>query len=356
VRQGTRNGPCPWGLTLLLVLAALPAQAGTLVAEVSASQDFRAWTLLGDVELRQDETFLTFGYSGSRTEPGTAPNHQLSLGVDHSVSTHWLVSGMVNVSIPKATLTPLAREMPRLNLPALAARTSYSSQGILLSAGYDSGGLSDVEYGVDVSAGLTRYPLRRQLLARRDTNEPTVIFHRLEKLLVLRPSLGGRLMLGEHWELGLRGGFYLYSADPLSAGQFSPEEQQALADRYAQVAEDRQLESAFVERLIRDLGSVVAGRLTDVNATSGFPSAPARFDVRPSVTYRFSPAIRGQLSYAFTHYVPGQGVGHVLATRWTFRLAESFRLWAAVALQADVPEAGPSLRTGLATLGTEYTF
>jgi len=356
VRQGTRNGPCPWGLTLLLVLGAVPAQAGTLVAEVSASQDFRAWALLGDVELSQDETFLTFGYSGARTEPGTAPNHQLSLGVDHAVSTHWLVSGMVNVSAPKATLTPLAREMPRLNLPALAARTSSSSQGILLSAGYDSGGLSDVEYGVDLSAGLTRYPLRRQLLVRRGTDAPTVTFQRLEKLLVLRPTLGGRLLLGTAWELGLRGGFYLYSDDPLSVGQFSSEEQQALADRYAQIAEDRQLESAFVERLFRDLGAVVAGRLTDVNATSGFPSAPARFDVRPSVTYRFSSAIRGQLSYAFTRYVPGQGVGHVLSTRWTFRLAEPFRVWAAVALQADVPEAGSSLRTGLATLGTEYTF
>jgi hypothetical protein len=356
VRQGTRNGPCPWGLTLLLVLCTLPAQAGTLVAEVSASQDFRAWALLGDVELSQDETFLTFGYSGVRPEPGTAPSHQLSLGVDHSLSTHWLVSGMVNVSVPKTTFTLLAREMPRLNLPSLAARTSYSSQGMLLSVGYDSGGLSDVEYGVDLSASLTRYPLRRQILVRRGDNAPTVAFQRLEKLLVLRPTLGGRLMLGGHWELGLRGGYYLYSDDPLSVGQFTPEEQQALADRYAQVAEDRGLDAAFVEQLFRDLGSAVASRLTEVNATSGFPSAPARFDVRPSVTYRFSPAIRGQLSYAFTHYVPGQGVGHVLATRWTLRLAESFRLWAAVALQADVPEDGSSLKTGLATLGTEYTF
>jgi hypothetical protein len=356
VRQGTRKAACPWGLTLLLALGALPARAGTLVAEVSASRDFRAWALLGDVELSQDETFLTFGYSGVRPEPGTAPSHQLSLGVDHSISTHWLVSGMVNVSLPKATFTPLAREMPRLNLPALAARTSYSSQGILLSAGYDSGGLSDVEYGVDLSAGLSRYPLRRQLLTRRGTNAPNVVFQRVEKLVVLRPSLGGRLMLGTHWELGLRGGLYLYSDDPLSAGQFSAEEQQALADRYAQVAEDRELEATFVEQLYRDLGAVVAGRLTEVNAVSGFPSAPARFDVKPSLTYRFSTAIRGQLSYAFTQYVPGQGVGHVLATRWTFRLAESFRLWAAIALQADVPEDGSSLRTGLATLGTEYTF
>jgi hypothetical protein len=358
-RQGIRKWACPlltWAPWLLLALGTLPARAGTLVAEVSASKDFRAWALLGDVELRQDETFLTFGYAGVRPEPGTAPSHQLSLGVDHALSLHWLVSGTVNVGLPKATLTPLARELPRLNLPALAARTSSSSQGVSLSAGYDSGGLADVEYGVEFGLGLTRYPLRRQLLTRRGDTTPTVTFQRTEVLGVLRPSLGGRLMLGSHWELGLRGGLYLYSEDPLSTGQFTPEEQQALADRYAQVAEDRGLQAAFLERLVRELGTVVAGRLTDVNAVSGFPSAPARFDMKPSVTYRFSAAIRGQLSYAFTRYVPGQGVGHVLATRWTFRLAEPVRLWASAALQADVPEEGSSLRTGLATLGVEYTF
>lgn len=356
MRQGTRKGPCPWGLILLLALGPLPARAGTLVAEASASRDFWAWALLGDVELREAQTFLTFGYSGARPEPGTSPSHQLSLGVDHAVSTHWLVSGLVNVGLPKATFTPLARELPRLNLPALGARTSYSSQGVQLAAGYDSGGLSDVEYGVDASVGFTRYPLRRQLLARRGLNAPVVTFQRVETLGVLRPSLGGRLMLGSHWELGLRGGLYLYSDDPLSAGQFSAEEQQALADRYAEVAEDRGLEAEFVQRLYRDLGAAVAGRLTDVNAVSGFPSAPARYDVKPSLTYRFNASIRGQLSYAFTRYVTGQGVGHVLATRWTLRLAEPFRLWAALAVQADVPEDGSSLKTGLATLGTEYTF
>jgi hypothetical protein len=351
VRQGIRK----WA-SLLLLLGTLPVQAATLVAELSASQDFRAWTLLGDVELRQDETFLTFGYAGVRPEPGTSPSHQLSLGVDHALSTHWFVSGLVNVGVPKATLTPLARELPRLGLPALAARTSSSSQGVLLSAGYDSGGLSDVEYGLDLSVGLTRYPLRRQLLTRQGTNTPTVAFQRQEQLGVLRPSLGGRLMLGTHWELGLRGGLYLYNDDPLSVGQFTAQEQEALEERYIQVAEDRGLEAAFLERLVRDLGASVAGRLTDVNAVSGFPSAPARFDLKPSVTYRFSTAVRGQLSYAFTRYVPGQGVGHVLATRWTFRLAEPFRLWASVAVQADVPEDGSSFQTGLATLGVEYTF
>ncbi|HYH95220.1 hypothetical protein [Hyalangium sp.] len=356
MRQGIRRPgrPLPpWGFCLLLALGALPARAATLIAELSASQDSRAWTLLGDVELREDSTFLTFGYSGLIPGPDTAPTHQLSLGVDQALSDHWLVSGGLIASLPKTTLTPLAREMPRLGLPALGARTSYSSQGLALSAGYDSGGLSDVEYGLDVGVGLTRYPLRRALVSRREGEQPRVIFQREEQLGVLRPSLGARLLLGAHWELGLRGGLYLYSDDPLSTGQFSEEEQQALAERYAQVGDDRPLQRTFLEDLYRDLGSAVAGRLGTV---TGLPSAPARFEVKPSVTWILNSTVRGQLSYAFTGYVPGQGHGHLLATRWTFRLGEPVRLWASVALQVDVPEESDPFRTGLATLGAEYTF
>jgi hypothetical protein len=359
MRQGIRRGGRPLArcaLGLLLTLGALPATAATLTAELSASKDTRALALLGDLELSKEQTFLTFGYSGLRPQPDTAVSHQLSLGLDHALNNHWLVSGTVLAALPKETFTPLALERPRLGLPALAARTSYSSQGLALSAGYDSGGLSDVEYGLDVGLGLTRYPLRRALLTRSGETAPTVAFHHEEVLGVLRPSLGGRLMLGAAWELGLRGGFYLYSEDPLSAGQFSEEEQQALAERYALVGEDQALQGEFLQRLYRDLGTSVAGRLSDVNAVSGLPSAPARFDVKPSVSYRFSANVRGQLSYAFTRYVPGQGHGHVWGTRWTFRLGEPLRMWAAAALQADAPEQVDPIYTGLLTVGAEYTF
>jgi hypothetical protein len=358
MRQGIRKA-CLSVLTsvcLLMAWGALPAQATTLTAELSASKEYRALALLGDVELRKDTTFLTFGYSGVHPGPDTALTHQLSLGVDHALSDHWLISGSVLAGLPKNTFTPLAREFPRLGLPSLGARTSYNSQGLALSAGYDSAGLSDVEYGLDVGLGLTRYPLRRALISKKTGEQAHVVFQQEEKLGVLRPSVGGRLLLGS-WELSLRGGFYLYNEDPLSAGQFSEQEQQALAERYAQVAEDRNLQRLFLQKLYQDIGTAVATRLGDANFSAGLPSAPARFDVRPSVTYRFSSTVRGQLSYAFTQYVPGQGLSHLLATRWTVRLGEPVRLWASVALQADMPEEpSGTVSTGLATLGAEYTF
>jgi hypothetical protein len=341
---------------LLLALLAPRAHAGSVMAEVSAGNSYRTWTLLGDLALREDETFLTVGYTGARTGSGTALSHQLSAGVDHAFSEHWLLSGLVNVGLPKTSHTPLAPERPMLDLPALVARTGYHSMGVQLAAAYDSAGFSDMEYGVDVGLGLTRYGLGREMIARR-AERTEVLYRQEEPLFLARPSLGARLMLFDRWELGLRGGFYLYSEDPSSAGQFTSEELEQVMNHYAHnAAEGGRLVSDYYQRRLRELSVDLAGRLLGVNALTGFPSAPALFDLKPSVTYRFSSAVRGQLSYAFTRYVPGEGYAHVLGTRWTWRLAESFRLWGSLSLQSDHPEGEKPLRSGLIALGAEYSW
>lgn len=364
MRQGIREGLQSLSVhglaltaagALLLLLGASPAHAGSLLAEASAGGSQRTWTLLGDVELRKDETFLSLGYLGARTRSDTALSHQLSAGVDHALSEHWLLSGVVNVGLPKTSLTPLAPERPLLDLPALSARTGYHSVGTQLAAAYDSAGFSDVEYGFDVGLGLTRYGLRRELSTRR-AERTEVLYRREEPLFLVRPSLGGRLLLHEDWELGLRGGLSLYSGDPLSAGQFTLEELQEVMRRYTSAAEGRTLQREFFQRRIRELALDLAGRMLDVNALTGFPSAPVRFDLKPSVTYHFSTKVRGQLSYAFIRYVSGQGYTHVLGTRWTWRPAKPFRLWASLSLQSDHPEEESPARSGLVTVGTEYTF
>ncbi len=359
----SRNPSAPLSVVvtgaLLLVLTAVPARANAVSLELSTSRDTRAWSLLGDVTLKQDETFLTLGYTGARPEPGTAANHQLSVGVDHAPSLHWILSALATVGLPKTSTVELSRERPLLKLPGLTARTGYRSLGLALAAGYDSAGLSDVEYGLDAGLTLTRYSLRRQMLARQGGQTDT-LFAREDPLVLARPSLGGRLMLGTHWELGLRGGLWLYSEDPLSTGQFTEAEQAEALRRYAGETEGRALLRRLLARQQRDLGTA----LLEANAVTGFPAAPGRFDLKPSVTYRFSAALRGQLSYGFTRYVPGQGVAHVLTTRWTVRLGEPVRLWGSLALQSDVLEDGPdegagegtTVRTGLFSLGGEYTF
>ena len=345
-------------------LAARPARAEegrdvTASVEVSAGRGYRAWSLLGDVALREDTTFLTLGYTAARPEAGTAATHQLSAGVDHVLGEHWLVAASASVGLPKSTLTPLAPERPRLNLPAVDARTGYSSQALLLSAAYDSAGFDDVEYGLDAGLSLTRYPLSREVLI--PTRAGTLRYAREDLLWVARPSLGGRLLLGMRWELGLRAGLTLYSENPLTAGQFTEEETADLTRRFENAVEARRALLGLRTRINRDLGSGVARRVSDLNATTGIPTAPSRFDLKPSVTWRPGRSVRGQLSYAFTRYASGEGLSHVLATRWTVSLGEPVRVWASVALQQDRLEASdggaPSrFRSGLFTVGGEYTF
>jgi|GEM_PF-2037372 hypothetical protein len=350
------------------VLGARPtqAEAGDMSAsvEVSAGGGYRAWSLLGDVELREDTTFLTLGYTAARPGAGTATTHQFSLGGDHLVGRHWQVSAAASVGLPKSTLTSLTPERPRLSLPAVKARTGYSSQALLLSAAWDSAGFSDREYGLDASLSLTRYPLSREIEVPTRTGPP-LRYLREARLWVARSSLGGRLLLGTRWELGLRAGLTLYSEDPLTAGQFTEAETEELTRRFETALEARRALLGLRTRIHQDLGSGVARRLLDVNATTGIPTAPSRFDVKPSLTWRPGRIVRGQVSYAFTRYVSGEGLSHVLATRWTVRLGEAARVWAAVALQQDRREplegetdAGePSpVRSWLMTLGGEYTF
>ncbi|MBZ4417682.1 hypothetical protein [Myxococcus sp. RHSTA-1-4] len=358
--------------TLALVASGLMARPAlaeearevSVTTEVSAGRGFRAWSLLGDMGLAGNTTFLTLGYTAARPEAGTAATHQLSVGLDRVLGEHWLVAVMASVGLPKSTLTELAPERPRLGLPGVDARTGYSSQSLLLSAAYDSAGFSGVEFGLDAGLSLTRHPLSREIIVPSRTGT-TVRYSREELLWVARPSLGARLLLGLRWELGLRAGLTLYSEDPLTAGQFTDEETAELTRRFENALEARRALLGLSTRINRDVGSGVAQRISDVNATTGIPTAPSRFDVKPSVTWRATRDVRGQLSYAFTRYVPGEGLSHVLATRWTVRLGEPVRVWASVALQVDHLEAAedgtdaaePSrVRSGLLSLGGEYTF
>ncbi|MCP3168632.1 hypothetical protein [Myxococcus qinghaiensis] len=371
---GTRK-PGPWalprqaGVLLGLVvplLAAPPARAEsgdtTVSVETTVGKDFRAWSLLGDVELRDGATFLTLGYTGARPEAGTALTHQLSLGADQVLGDHWLLSGIISASLPKDTTVELVPKRPaRRRRPSVDASTGSASQGALLSLAYDTAGLSDLELGADASLSLTRHPLRRELRVTSAQGNTTRFAHE-DILWAARPGLGIRLLPGTHWEVGARGSLSLYSEDPLSAGQFTREEQAALVRRFRNAFATRRALRRYQARVNRDLGTVLARRMADANATAGIPTAPSRFDVRPSLTWKPGRDVRGQLSYAFTRYVAGEGWSHLLGTRWTVRLGAPLRVWASVALQEDHLEAvdpgeTPSpVRSGLMTLGGEYTF
>jgi hypothetical protein len=346
-------------------LVALPASATSVSSEVSAGKGIFAFNLLGDIELRPDETYLTLSYGLSKaplvessTLEGVPPlnpaaSHLLSVGADHALSRSWMLTGGASFGVPsvdRIVLNPNA--LPTSQVTLLSSRTSL---GLSLGAAYDSAGLSNLEYGFDASVSATGHRLGRGV------NLGGRLYGRQEQLGVLRPSAGAMLLVKDDTELSARGSYFLYSADPLTTGRFTEEELLRIEDGFL----------ASAQRLGADLATTTRNmlfleeRMVQADAVGGFASAPVWVEARLSVAHRFSRLIKGQLSYTFDRYVPTQGHAHILSTKWTFRTGDHLRFWGALAVQRDEPldrpaeraEGDPSPQTyGLATFGLEYSF
>lgn len=337
---------------LLCLLAAPAARAGGSVSvDVTAGRGSLAWALLGDVELVPDRTFLLVGYTAARMQ-GAALLHQLSAGVDHGVSMHWRLSALLDAGLPAASVTPLP---PTLRLADVRLRSESTRGGLTLRAAWDSAGLSDLEWGFDAGLSASVSRLQRSLLARE---RPALGGRRFqagpveESLVQLRPSAGLLLVLWLDTELSLRGSHALSSRDPLTVGQLTAAQLDAAFAEETGRARDTTLRLRERNRI-----ELVRAELAGASAAEGLLTAPILFDTRLALSHRFGSRLRGQLSYAFTRYVPSQGATHVLGTRWSLRLAEGWRAWAGVSLQRDLFEdGGPPDTAGLLTLGGEYSF
>lgn len=340
-------------LLLLLLTTAREAAAVSLVAEVTASRTYTALSLLSELELAQDRTYLTLCYGTTRTaaleiqgvdRPVDVPRtHQLCAGLDHALDDHFRLNAFVSGS-PKIT-----NHVELLGPPnTLYFRSQSSSLGASAGLSYDSAGLSDVEFGLDGALSVTGYSLPHMwVTAERTIRVPG-------GLVAIRPSLGVMLLLGSGTELSLRGTYVHYLGDdPLTAGRVSEEELSWLSTAfsrglaYAQFYGLSELVATFIQ---------AHGKLLMADALSGLASAPVRLEVRPSIQHRFTSWLRGQLGYTYDRYVPTQGASHLLSTRWTFSPGDAWSLWVAVAVQWDLPEGYPGMTSGLLTLGAEVTF
>lgn len=336
-------------VALASLLVAQDARAVTLLTEATAGRNFWGVSLLGEVELSEDETFLTVCYGSSRTAGTTSRSHQLCAGVDHLLDRHWLVSANVSWSPEVATQTPITRR--------LVFRSFNSSMGATVGVAYDTAGISDLELMVDGALSTTLYALPRQfvLLSDEAGGEPRVLHQvsaRDSNLPTLRPSLGITALLGFATELSLRGSLSLYFGDPLTAGQITRDELEVLAGFAQTQARSRDLSDQLAQYLFQSL----SGQLLQANATTGMPAAPTWFELRPGVAHSFGLTVRGEVTYTFIRYVPTQGMGHVLSTRWSYQPLDALRLWGALAVQRDLLPDAEGLSSVLATLGVQYTF
>ena len=344
-RQGKAAALRGWGV-LALALCALPARAQSVALEASAGRDYRTWSVLADVPLRGSDgaAFLTVGYGGARPSEGAAVSHQVSAGLDALVGERWLLSfalqGSPTAEREDPVLTPAGAPT------ALSVRSGAGQLGLHGLALFDAALEGPVSWSAEAGLGVTRTAVRTELVA------PRFRVAAGDALVTLRPSAGATLALGRRWELGLRGAAYLYGTDPLAAGTFSEAQARELEERL------RATGGLFVRRLVERglLGAFVRDRLGAANAVAGIPTAPVRWELRPGVTWKPTARVRGQLALGLARYVPGQGHAQVLSTRWSLKATEEVRVWAAAALQRDVPEEAAPTRTGLLSLGLDVGF
>lgn len=312
--DGARN---QWLTLLVALVLATPLSAsafdGSISLELSGGNRTLSANLIGDWGIVPDTLYLvaTYGVIRQARDPDyqSTPTHLFGLGLDWLPTSH-LMSSLNLTFSPKATDTATVTE----NIGLTSTRRSV--QG-LLAAGYQSAGLSDVEWGVDANTSGAWYELDTHARAG------PLIFDRKTNLFVVRPSAGAMLSFVGRTDVSLRASYTWYSEDPTTAG------------------------GATNPRLA-ELGIVQA-----LNQTASYSSAPQLFDVRVAVLHRFGSRVTGRLGYTFMRYVQGIGDAHQVSTRWAVKVSGWARLWAGVAVQYDRLRDDPSFVSGYGTLGAE---
>ena len=344
-------------VVLLAVLGPWPAAASvSLLLEATGARQFTAISLMGELELVRDRTFLTACFSSSRSAPleitgapGTDPltisiprSNQACLGLDHGLTDHWRVSAMASLS-PKVTSQVLV-----LDRPTLVFRSENGSAGGFLGISYDTANpLDDVQWGADLGLAVNAYSLSHSwITAFRTRRFPSMLGS-------LRPGAGVVVLVGDtQWQL--RGSYTFYSQDPLRAGAVSEDELLAV-DAVVQ----RFVDASQYYGLNAEYGSFLqqtTKRLMAADALSGLSTAPIWFELHPSVEQRFSRWLKGQVGYTYDRYVPGAGQAHVASTKWTVTFSGNVQSWVAAAAQLDVPGSVPPKLYGILTLGVEVSF
>jgi len=344
-----------WTFAVLAVLGSTPVGAVSLLVEGTASQQVTSLSVMAELELVKDRTFLTGCVGSTRSVPvavtsGADPetvslprSTQLCLGLDQGFGDHWRVALMAS-GAPKVTSQVQVLDRPF----SLVYRSATASAGASLGVSYDSAGLlDDVQWGVDLGVAANGFNLSHSwITAFRTYTVPATLGS-------LRPSAGVVVMLGDT-ELQLRASYTVYSKDPLTAGAVTDAEVAKVGSVVQRFVTGAQLFGLNV-----DFGAYLQQtetRLMALDALSGLATAPVQFELRPAVQHRFTSWLKGQVGYTYDRYVPGAGYAHVASTRWTFTFGEHFQSWVAASAQWDVPADVPPQLYGILTLGVEVSF
>lgn len=265
---------------------------------------------------------------------------RFSLGAQWLPKPNWMFMLALSGS-PPAAQTNSTREVvtdPRNGesraVDVTIDSSSYSLGGMLV-AGWMTGGFSNFESALDVSAGLNRYDIFQQVrlgdgaasdfVRRVCARRPDVDACRLVEG-VSTPLWQGRFAatytatLFLDTDVSLEGAVYAYDTDPADVGYFSP---------------------------------VIAGR-QDFGV--GVPVSPMLFSLRPQVLRRFK-RVTLRFNYQFGLFSSGLGAMHALTGKLTWKVAGGLRLTLTVVGQLDVDGTSKYLGAGVSgVLGAMYVF
>lgn len=307
-------------------------RSGSAGFGLSGSYDFNdRWT-----------AFLTGNYVrdfATRAADSYSPGSNiffLSAGVMFLPTDHVLLMATVTGAPPseQRNATTFTNESGSADV---VIRGTNSSLGGTLLVSYATGGLSNWEHTVDVSAGVNHFEsqqqaelgtsLRARVFRTSCERNPVAGYCPLvnglnSPLTQVRLGVAYTATISVSNDLGLDVAGFLYdTADPLGVGSFS---------------------------------AVVLGK-QGPDMGLGVPVAPWRLTVRPSFLHRFG-KFSVRASYQYGLYASNAGTNHLLSVKLSWKVQPQVRLTLSAIGQTDVDQRVVVNRGGTVTVGALFVF
>jgi len=320
--QSTAQNPRSGGLSNLLA------------ASVDVSDD---WTVNASAQITVEAATPAPAGTAFRDRGGTVTD--FSAGFDWEATDNWMFGLMVEAS-PESTISSNAIVPLQDGSGDALIRATSSNASFEVLAGYDTAGISDLEWSFTGAVSLGRFETRQRIAAAQRSDGTTLTTSELRaecspvrsRCHALMPAINGLsdelrsarisgsalAIIAGDTDVGISADYYAYFDDPGNVGVFS-------------------------------IG--VAGRFG-----AGAPIAPLRWLVRPELTRRFG-ALSLKLSVQAGEYEPRVGQGTTgLGVKAQYRFSRTFRMWLSAAGQRDVAWSGEVSRAGFLALGAAYRF
>jgi hypothetical protein len=298
----------------------------------------QSWTVNASAQVTLEEA--TPGPAGNAFPDLGGTVTDFSAGFEWDATDNWNFGVTVDVS-PESTIRNDARtRVPTLGPTDVLVESTTSLTSLELLAGYDTTGISDLEWSFTAGIELTRMESQQQATSARHADGSSVSTAQVRAdcapvgsgcralvpiidgisgvLRYARLSATALAIIARDTDAGVSLDYYGYLDDPASVGLFS---------------------------------TAAVGRFG-----AGAPIAPLRWLVRPEVAHRFgSFSLKGWAQVG--QYVPEAGQGTAaLGAKAQYKFSRSFRMWVSAAGQRDEDVSGAVSRTGILSFGGAYRF